>query len=85
MFDVTGSLDRIQGEGLGCRPHIRLQVDHPAWYQAARLLEALGGRRFLPAAGTVYEFLTLSARDEALRRVRSKVGWSVARPFDGRP
>src|SRR5437868_1481279 len=79
MFDVVGSLERMQGDGLGRGPHIRLRVDHPAWQQAARLLEALGGRRVLPAAGTVYGFLTTPAGENAL--VRSKLGWTVAEAF----
>ena len=85
MFEVTGLWDGMQSEGVGHGPHIHLRVDHPNWQQAARLLEVLGGRRFLPAAGTVYRFLTTSARDQALQLVRSKVGWTVAAAFDGRP
>ena len=78
MFDAAGSLDPMRGQGVGPGPHIRLQVDHPAWQQAARLLGSLGGRRILPAAGTVYRFLTTPTRDQALALVRSKLGWTVA-------
>ena len=83
MFDAAGSLDQMRGQGVGSGPHIRLQVDHPAWQRAARLLESLGGRRVLPAAGTVYRFLTIPTRDQALGLIRSKLGWTVAEPFDG--
>jgi hypothetical protein len=61
-----------------------LHVDHTAWQTAARLVAALGGRPSLPAAGTVYQFLTTAARNQALGLVRSKTGWSVASAFDGR-
>jgi len=64
---------------------IRLEVDHGDRCRAALLLEAAGGHRFLPAEGTVYEFLTSAARDEALDLVRSRFGWTVATAFDGRP
>jgi hypothetical protein len=33
----------------------------------------------------VFEFLTMPARDQALRLVRRDMGWSVASPFGDRP
>ena len=54
-------------------------------WQAAALLESLGGARFLPADGMVYRFVTGAARDEALDLVRRRFGWTVAIPRDDGP
>ncbi len=81
MFRDAITAVRTQDDG----PYIHRDVDHEAWDRAARLLEAVGGRPFRPAAGTVYRFITPLARDHALHLVRSKIGWTVATPFDGTP
>jgi hypothetical protein len=85
MFDVTGSLDLMRGEGLGCGPHIRLRADHPSRHRAARLLVSLGGKQCPGTEGLVFKFITTPAQDKALGLVRSKMGWSVASAFDGSP
>jgi len=63
---------------------VRLDTDHWEWRRAAMLLEAAGGHRSATAEWTVYEFLTPAARDDALDLVRSRFGWTIATPFDGR-
>jgi hypothetical protein len=85
MVDVTGSADWMRCGTVGRGPYIRLRADHPSHYRAARLLRSLGGRPCSEAEGLVFEFLTMPARDEALRLVRCEMGWSVASPFGGRP
>ena len=85
MFDVTGSLDLMRGEGLGCGSHIRLRADHPSHYRAARLLVSLGGNQCPGTEGLVFRFIATAAQDEALRLVRSKMGRSVASAFGGSP
>src|SRR5689334_7382403 len=79
MFDEKVSPVRTPGD----RYYIRLRIDHPARHRSARLLSAVGGHEFLPAAGTVYEFATSRIRDDALQLVQQQMGWSVAAPFDG--
>jgi hypothetical protein len=85
MFDVTGSLDRVQGEELGWGPHIRLRADHPSHHRAARLLVSLGGNQCPGTEGLVFRFITTPAQAEALGLARSQMGWSVASAFDGSP
>jgi hypothetical protein len=81
MFDCTGPTTESAPDAA----FIRLDVGHPHWSRAARLLEAVGGRRYQPAAGTVYRFLTKPARDRALALVRGAIGHGVATGHDACP
>jgi hypothetical protein len=83
MSDHTRLMVRTQGNGSGAY-HIRLDLGHPDHHRASRLLSACGGREIFEWAGTVYRFITIVARDNALDLVRSKMGYTVASPFDGR-
>jgi hypothetical protein len=84
MADHTRLMPRKQSNGYGAY-HIRLDPGHPDLHRACRLLSACGGCEVAQAAGTVYIFITTVARDNALHLVRSKIGYTVAIPFDGRP
>jgi hypothetical protein len=84
MPDYTRSMARTQVNGFGAY-HIRLDVDHPDFHRASRLVLACGGCEVVEAAGMVCRFITLVARDNALHLVRNKIGYTVASPFDGRP
>ncbi len=85
MFDLTGLLERTRCGGSGSAAHILLQPDHPDIDAAARLLTMQGGSRCLMAAAIVYQFPTALNRDAVLELLRSKMGWTVAEPFDGDP
>jgi hypothetical protein len=65
--------------------HIRLNFCHPGLSQATRLLATCGECEIVEAAGIVYRFVSVVARDNALHRLRFKLGWTVASAFDGRP
>jgi hypothetical protein len=85
MLDEVVLTNRMRADVADDTTYIRLHVEHPARNKAARLLEALGGQQYHPAAGIVYGFSTSSARDVALHLVQVKVGWTAATAFDGRP
>ncbi len=59
-------------------PIVRLDIEHHSFRQAALLLEASGGERFLDTDAARYRFTSTVARDEALDRVRRRFGWTIA-------
>jgi hypothetical protein len=84
MFDHNHFMALTQSKGSGTY-HVRLDLGHPDLHRASRLLSACGGSEAVQAAGMVYRFITIAARDNALHLVRSKIGYMMASPFDGRP
>jgi hypothetical protein len=61
--------------------HIRLNFYHSGLIQAIRLLANCSECEIVEAAGIVYRFVSVVARDNALHRLRSKLGWMVANPM----
>ncbi|MHB1561580.1 MAG: hypothetical protein ACYC61_29375 [Isosphaeraceae bacterium] len=61
---------------------IRLDNEHHDFRRAALLLEASGGVQVPDTGGALYRFTT-AATDEALERVRSRFGWTIASRWDG--
>lgn len=61
---------------------IRMDNEHRDFRRAALLLEASGGVPVPDTGGAVYRFATAAARDEALERLRSRFGWTIASRWD---
>jgi hypothetical protein len=83
MFDLATLSDEKQTEELANGPHICLRADHPGFFGAALLMGTLGGQRCCTAVGVVFRFRTSPSRDDALDVLRSKMGWTVADPYEG--
>lgn len=64
---------------------IRLDDEHRDFRRAALMLAASGGVLLPGSDEALYRFASAAARDEALERVRSRFGWTIASRWDEGP